>query len=248
MPAAAASPGLESAARESLVLANRILARHGVVDAFGHVSVRSERDPTRFWLARSMAPARVTAMDIVEYDFAGDAVGDGVGKPYLERFIHAEIYRARPDVGAVVHSHSPAVIPFGVTPTPLRPVYHLTAFLKGPVPVFDIRDAAGDCDMLIRNAALGRDLAATLGPGCAVLQRGHGATVTGATLPQAVYRAVYLEVNARLQSAAALLGPITFLSDGEAQLAADAIDTQAGRAWDLWTDAARDELQGEIDD
>ena len=248
MPVAATSPRAAPAARDTLVLANRILARHGVVDAFGHVSVRSDTDPTRFWLARSMAPARVTALDIGEYDFAGDAVNGGGGKPYLERFIHAEIYRARPDVGAVVHSHSPAVIPFGVTPTPLRPLYHMTAFLRGPVPVFDIRDAAGDSDMLIRDAALGRDLAAALGRGCAVLQRGHGSTVTGATVPQAVYRAIYLEMNARLQSAAAALGPITFLSDGEAQRAADAIDTQCGRAWELWADAARDELQGETND
>ncbi len=218
---------------DELVIANHILAAQGVVDAFGHVSLRGP-EAGSFLLARSMAPSMVQRDDIFAFDLDGALIGSADVKPYLERFIHSEIYRARPDVGAIVHSHSPAVIPFGVTPAPLRPIFHMSAFLCDAVPTFDIRDSAGDTDMLIRNARLGAALSTCLGNSCAVLQRGHGSTVIGRTLREAVFRAVYLEVNARLQAAATPLGPITFLSAGEAALAAEAVGNQVDRAWDMW--------------
>ncbi len=223
-----------------LVRANHILADKGVVDAFGHVSVRLPERSDRFLIARSMAPALVRGPDILELDLSGTSVGRSVAKSYVERFIHAEIYRARPDVGAIVHSHSPAVIPFGVTSTALRPIFHMSAFLGERTPIFDIHDAVGDSDMLIRNAPLGVALADCLGTSNAVLQRGHGSTVVGTTLQEAVFRAVYLEINARLQTDAARLGPITFLSAGEAELADAAVRQQVDRAWDLWAQAAGD--------
>ena len=222
---------------DDLVLANRILADHGVVDAFGHVSVRHPDRSDRFLLARSMAPAQVTPDDILLFDLDGVIAGARQGRPYLERFIHSEIYRARADVAAVVHSHSAKVIPFSVTSVPLRPLFHMSAFLLTDVPVFDIRADKGDSDLLIRDASLGQSLATALGDHCAVLQRGHGSVVVGASVKQAVFRAVYLELNAKLQSDAAGLGPTTFLSPGEAQRAAAAVDGQTDRAWNLWADA-----------
>src|SRR5713101_4425213 len=144
---------------EDLVAANRILADQGVLDGYGHVSARHDRDPARFLMSRSLAPELVTAADIMEYDSASEPVDPRGRSSYLERFIHGEIYRVRPDVQAVVHSHSPSVIPFGVTGVPLRPLFHMSAFLGGGVPVFEIRTAGGMTDMLVRNPALGRALA-----------------------------------------------------------------------------------------
>jgi ribulose-5-phosphate 4-epimerase/fuculose-1-phosphate aldolase len=227
-PAAPASP------RDDLVIANRILARHGVVDGFGHVSMRHEHDPGRFVLARNMAPALVTLDDLLEFDLDGNPVAPDAPRVYLERFIHSEIYRRRPDVMAVVHNHSPSVIPFGVTKIPLRPIYHMSGFLSGGVAVFDIRCDAGDTDMLIRTPALGVAHACCLGVGAATLMRGHGATVVGISLQQAVYRAVYMEMNARLQSDAMRLGDVTYLTQAEAQLATETIDGQVQRPWELW--------------
>ncbi len=232
-PASAGAP--DPALLEDLVIANRILADQGVVDGFGHVSVRHDKDPNRFLLSRSMAPALVTAADIMEFDLDGNPVDLQGRSPYLERFIHSEILRARPDVQSVVHNHSPGVIPFGVAGAALRPVYHLSGFLGGGVPVFEIRDTAGPAtDMLVRNGALGRALAATLGQHPVVLMRGHGAVVVGAGTRQAVFRAVYTEVNARLQAEAQRLGPVTFLSDEEAAKAAATNDGLIGRPWELW--------------
>lgn len=217
-----------------LVAANRILAAQQVVDGFGHVSVRHDKDRSRFLLARSMAPALVTTGDILEFDFDGNALVASGLAVYLERFIHAEIYRRRDDVNAIVHSHSPAIIPFAVTTVPLQPLYHMSAFLGAGVPLFDIRAKAGETDMLIRNGALGASLADALADKPAVLMRGHGSVAVGATLPLAVFRAVYLEINARMQAEALRLGPVTFLSPREAALAAAVTDVQAPRAWDLW--------------
>jgi HCOMODA/2-hydroxy-3-carboxy-muconic semialdehyde decarboxylase len=220
---------------EDLVAANRILFDQGVVDGFGHVSARHDKDPTRFLLARNVAPALVTAEDILEYDADGAPL-NAAGKPvYLERFIHAEIYKARPDVKAVVHSHSPAVIPFGVSPEKLRAVYHMGAFLgAGGVPVWDIRRGFGDTDLLVRNNAMGADLAAALGQGRVALMRGHGSVAVGDSIRQAVFRAVYTEANARLQAEALRLGSVTYLSAEEADKAASSIEPQAGRPWELW--------------
>jgi len=220
---------------DKLVLANRILYRQGVVDGFGHVSVRHDRSADHFLLARNMAPGLVRREDIVTFDLDGAPVDAAGRRVYLERFIHAEIYRARPDVQSVVHSHSPDVIPFGVTGTSLQPVFHMSGFLAEGSALFEIRDVAGDTDMLISSASLGVALAAALGSRSTVLMRGHGSTVVGASLEQAVYRAIYAEVNARLQTQARQLGEVTYLNANEAAKAAATNDTQLPRVWDLWT-------------
>lgn len=219
-----------------LVAANRILAAQQVLDGFGHVSVRHDADPSRFLIARSMAPALVTAADIVACDLDG-IIHDAAGRrSYLERFIHGAIYRARPDVQAVVHSHSPTLIPFGVTGTRLRPVCHMSGFLgSGGAPVFEIRDVVGETsDMLVRNLALGSALARVLGDASVALMRGHGSVVVGVSVKQAVYRAIYAEANAKLQLQASLLGSPVFLSPDEADSAAATNDEQLDRPWALW--------------
>jgi ribulose-5-phosphate 4-epimerase/fuculose-1-phosphate aldolase len=220
---------------EDLVAANRILADQGVLDAYGHVSVRHPTEPGRFLMSRSLAPELVTAADVLDHDLQGQAPAAGGATLYLERFLHAEIYRARPDVGAIVHSHAPSLIPFGVSGVPLRPLYHMSAFLGSGVPVFDIRAAAGASDMLVRTPALGRALAKALGPNAVALLRGHGAVVVGPDLPHAVFRSVYAEVNARLQAQAlALGGDVRYLDAEEARRAEAALDTTLGRPWELW--------------
>ncbi len=220
---------------EDLVAANRILYDQGVVDGYGHVSARHDSNPEHFLMARSMAPALVTAEDILEYDRDGNPIDAKGRSVYLERFIHSEIYKARPDVKAVVHSHSPGVIPFGVTPVGLKPIYHMAAFLGAGVPVFDIRDAAGGSgDMLVGTTALGQALAHTLADKTVVLMRGHGSVAVGANVRQAVFRAVYTEVNARLEAEALKLGPVTFLNDAEAARMTKLLDGQLARPWELW--------------
>jgi ribulose-5-phosphate 4-epimerase/fuculose-1-phosphate aldolase len=221
---------------EDLVAANRILADQGVVDGYGHVSVRHDKAADRYLMSRSIAPELVTAADIMEYDLDSVPVDPKGRATYLERFIHGEIYRVRPDVLAVVHNHSPSVIPFGVTGAPLRPLYHMSAFLWPGVPVFEIRGAGGSAtDMLVRNPALGQALATTLGAGPVALMRGHGAVVVGGNLPEAVFRSVYTEVNARLQAQAlALGGPINYLDTEEAKKAQASIAGTIPRPWELW--------------
>lgn len=234
-PPVSAGPA-DPALVEDLVAANRILADQGVVDGYGHVSVRHNGSPDRYLMSRSIAPELVTAADIIEYDLDSRPI-DPRGRPsYLERFIHGEIYRARPDVRAIVHDHSPSVIPFGVTGAPLRPLYHMSAFLGGGVPVFDIRQAGGGMtDMLVRDAALGQALARALGGAPVALMRGHGAVVVGPTLPVTVFRSVYTEVNARLQAQAmALGGPVTYLDPEEARRAEASVAGTVGRPWELW--------------
>lgn len=231
----AKAPG-EALVRD-LVLANRILARHGVVDAFGHVSVRHPHAPDRFLLARNMAPAQVTSGDIVEFTLDGEPVNAAGRRVYLERFIHGEILRRFPGVHAVVHSHAPSVVPFGVVSSqPLRALWHMSAFLGARVPVWDIRDQVGDgTDLLIRDRETGASLAAAFDQGdCAVLMRGHGATVVGTDLAEVVFRAVYTQHNATLQQQAIGLGEIRFLSETEARAAADTVGGQRDRAWNLW--------------
>jgi ribulose-5-phosphate 4-epimerase/fuculose-1-phosphate aldolase len=222
---------------EDLVAANRVLSNEGVVDGFGHVSVRHDSAAGVFLLARSMAPGLVTAADIMQF---GEDGGDR-RTAYVERYIHSEIYKALPQVQAVVHSHSPAVIPFGVTAAKLRPIYHMSSFLGRDVPVFEIRDTGGEAtDMLIRTPLLGAALAQRLGDATVALMRGHGNVVVGRSLPEVVFRAVYTEANARLQADALRLGDgrVIYLSDGEA---AASMATNAGvltRAWKLWKAAA----------
>jgi HCOMODA/2-hydroxy-3-carboxy-muconic semialdehyde decarboxylase len=224
-----ADPGLI----EDLVAANRVLADQGVVDGYGHVSARHNLDPNRYLLSRSVAPELVTAEDIVEFDLDSVAVDPRGRKFYLERFIHGEIYKARPDVKSVVHHHSPAVIPFGVTKVPMRPIYHMAAFVGQGVPVFEIREAGGMTDMLVKTPELGRALAQTLGDKPAALMRGHGAVVVGESVPVAVARSIYLQMDARLQAQAiALGGEITYLDPEEVRK----LGGLGGydRAWELW--------------
>jgi ribulose-5-phosphate 4-epimerase/fuculose-1-phosphate aldolase len=221
-----------------LVTANRILFNRGVVDAFGHVSVRHDRFPDRFLMARNLAPAQVREDDVMAFALDGTPLGGDERRPTLERFIHGSIYRARPDVGAVVHSHSAGVIPFGiVSGVPLRAVCHMSSFLGEGIPVFEIRDAAGvENDMLVRDERLGDALARTLGSSPAVLMRGHGSTAVGKDVREAVFRAVYTEVNARLQAEALRFGAaVTYLSEQEARGATIANQGQMARAWDLWS-------------
>ena len=182
-----------------------------------------------------MAPALVTAADIMEYDLDSTAIDPRGRSSYLERFIHGEIYRARPDVMAVVHSHSPAVIPFADTGVKLQPMNHVSGFLGTGVPVFEIRDTAGpDTDMLIRNAALGRSLAAVLGPNAVALMRGHGSVAAGQSVKHVVFRAVYTEVNARMEADALRIGTPMFLSAAEAKAAAATNDGLVERPWEMW--------------
>ena len=219
---------------EKLVIANRILYEQGVVDGFGHVSVRHDQSAGHFLLSCNRAPGLVKKADIMVYDLDGNPVGDTSQRPYLERFIHGEIFRARPDVMSVVHSHSPSVIPFGVTGQRLRPIFHMSGFLGSGSSLYDIRSESGHTDMLIRDSGLGRDLARALGRHTCVLMRGHGSTVVGPTLERAVYRAVYAEENAKLQLSANALGPIEFLTPEEAELAMASTEGQVQRPWELW--------------
>jgi HCOMODA/2-hydroxy-3-carboxy-muconic semialdehyde decarboxylase len=220
---------------EDLVVANRVLADLGVLDGFGHVSARHDKDPSRFVMSRSLAPALVKAEDILEYDLDSNAI-DAKGRAlFLERFIHGEIYKARPDVKAVVHSHSPSVIPFGVSKTRLQPVYHMSSFLGLDVPVFEIREVAGPAsDLLVRNATIGAGLAKVLGDKTVVLMRGHGSVTVGTSIPQVTFRAYYAEMNARLQSEAIKLGAVTYLTAEEAAASAKTNDGVLTRAWELW--------------
>ena len=222
---------------DDLVAANRILSDQGVVDGFGHVSARHPGDPKRFLLARSMAPGLVTADDIMEFDLDGVAHDPRGRTLYVERFIHSEIYKAHPEVNAVVHSHSPSVIPFGATKVPLRPIYHMSSFLGAGVPVFEIREAGGPgTDMLIRSPELGAALARKIGNSAVVLMRGHGDVVVGRWVRQVVFRAIYTEVNAKLQSEALRLGggEVEFLNQQEAANATATNDAVLSRPWDLW--------------
>jgi ribulose-5-phosphate 4-epimerase/fuculose-1-phosphate aldolase len=230
--------GQQVVSRESLiddvVTANHILAAQEIVDAFGHVSVRTAPGAGRYFVSRSVAPAQVTAADIMELDLDSKPVDGDKRTSYRERFIHGEIYRIRPDVMSIVHCHAPALIPFGIARIPLRPVYHNSSFVGEGVPVFEIREAGGDTDMLVETPDLGRALAKTLGNKPAVLMRGHGAVIVGKNLIEAVARSVYLEVNARVQAQAMAMGQrVTYLDEGEVKKRAQDPDPY-GRAWELW--------------
>ena len=233
------APRADAGQLNDLVTANKILFAHGVVDAFGHVSIRHDKAPDRFLLARNLAPGQVTAADIIEFDLDGRPVTAKGRSVYLERFIHSEIYRARPDVLAVIHSHAHAIIPFGVAAgAALQPLWHMSGFLGEHVPVFEIRETAGDdSDLLITSPELGAALAQSLGSASVVLMRGHGATVVAPTLRLAVFRAVYTQLNADLQMRAMSLGDVTYLTPGEAESTAASVGSQVNRAWNLWADA-----------
>ena len=220
---------------QDLVIAYRILAEHGIIDAYGHISFRSRDNPERFWMARSVAPELVTEADLMEFDINSEPV-DARGRSAVnERFIHGEVYKARPEVMAVVHNHSPSVIPFCCTDTPLRPIFHMSAFIGLGVPNWEIREAKEGTDMLVRDTYLGASLARKLGRHPAALMRGHGAVVVGESLAVAVGRSVYLEQNARMQFQAQMLAgtgdAITFMDDKE--VAANVVWQEYGRFWNL---------------
>ena len=220
---------------DDLVAANRILAQLNVVDGFGHVSARDPRDPTHYLLARSMAPALVTLADIQTYDLQSRPLDPNARTSYLERFIHGAIYAARPDVLAVVHSHTESVIPFADTGVALRPMFHMASFLGAGAPIFEIRTIGGDgTDMLISSETLGDALARTLGSADVALMRGHGMVAVGASIPTAVFRAYYTGEDARLEAEALRLGTPTYLDAAEAAHATRTNDALIGRAWALW--------------
>ncbi|WP_273786802.1 class II aldolase/adducin family protein [Brucella intermedia] len=226
---------------EDLVAANHILFDQGVVDGFGHVSVRHDKRPDRFLLARNMAPGRVSREDIVEFTLDGDAVDAAGRKVYLERYIHGEIYRRRPDVKAVVHSHSHAIVPFSIAKNfRMKAVFHMAGFVGQNVPVYEIREAGGDAtDLLVSNNHLGRALAEKFDASDIVLMRGHGSTVVADSMQRAVYRAIYAELNARYLMDASKLGEVVYLTEGECRAAAENIEAQVHRPWDLWVEQAR---------
>jgi ribulose-5-phosphate 4-epimerase/fuculose-1-phosphate aldolase len=226
---------------EDLVDANHILYHHGVVDGYGHASFRSPENPGHFFMAAAVSPGRVSAEDVIELDLDGEQVANGRRPTYSERFIHAEIYRARADVDAVVHSHSPAVIPFAVTDVPLRAIIHNAPFLAAAAPVFDTLHVPEAKSPLVNSAPVGKALAATLAGNAVVLMRGHGNTVVGPELREAVARAIYTEVNARLLLQTLSLGrPVAYLGADEAQEMIRAMNVGPGhgteRVWQMWVD------------
>jgi HCOMODA/2-hydroxy-3-carboxy-muconic semialdehyde decarboxylase len=238
-PAPSSAGPADPALINDLVAANRILYDQNVVDGFGHVSARHDKDLNRYLLARSMAPALVTADDIMEYDLDSTPVDQRGRAVYLERFIHGEIYKLRPDVRAVVHSHSPAVIPYADTKVQLRPMNHIASFLGSGVPVFEIRDAAGPAsNMLVSNPTLGHALAVVLGQHSVALMRGHGSVAAAQSVRHVVFRAIYTEVNARVESEALRLGDPIFLNDQESAAAMKTNDALVDRPWELWKQRA----------
>ena len=223
-----------------LVAANRILAMEGVLDGFGHVSIRDPHDPKCYLMSRSISPALVSADDIIQHDLENNAVQekDRGAKLYYERWIHGEVYKARPDVNAIVHSHSPTVVPFASTKAPLRPLLHNASFLGFGAPVFEIRTVVENSDLMISTAELGKAMADTLGATAeVVLLRGHGNVVVGPNIQVAVFRAYYTEINARQQAQAMALGPhdeVVYMNAGECETTDKVMQAVAGRPWQLW--------------
>jgi ribulose-5-phosphate 4-epimerase/fuculose-1-phosphate aldolase len=218
------------------VVANRILADQGIIaDGFGHLSARSPSDPNRFYMSRARAAGMVTDEDVLEFDLRGQPLDQRGRKLFSERYIHAEIYKARPEVNAVVHSHASALLPFGLTGTPLRPVAHMAGFLLRAAPLFEIREAGGEeTSMLVNTPELGVALAKTLGQAPIVLMRGHGFNTVGTSVKQAVSRAIYAEINARILLEALKLGNVVYLNESEAAKIAEVIDASVGRSWEIW--------------
>lgn len=221
--------------KDDLVLANRILAQHGVLDGFGHVSMRNPDNPAHYFLSRSLAPELVTQDDIIEFNLDSEPVNGDSRRLYLERFIHGEIYKRRPDVQAIVHSHSPSVIPFAASSVRLRPIYHMAGFLTGGAPIFDIKNKFGCTDLLVTCGDHGHELSKVLGDANISLMRGHGFVAVGSSVAVAVYRAIYTELNASLQEKAINLGgEIIYLEDEEGEKADASIRGVMHRPWELW--------------
>ena len=225
---------------QELVTANRILAREGVVDAYGHVSIRHPERPDRYILSQSRAPDLVDINDLMEYTLDGDPIDQQGRSMYTERPIHGGIYEARDDVLAIVHNHSPAVVPFSVTGTPLRPILHLAALTGPELPVWDIRDNFGDTNLLVTTMEQGRDLARCLGGRRVSLMRGHGCVVAGNSIREVVMASVYLQVNAGLLLESLRLGEVKYLSPGEIESMTESQMSLTGqeRAWQYWANRA----------
>lgn len=234
--------------KEDLVVAYRILAEHGVIDGYGHVSVRSETNPERYWLSRSLAPELVTEDDLMEYDLDSKPVDARGRESVRERFIHGEVFKARPEINAVVHNHSPSVVPFSITQVPMRPIFHMAAFVGEGLPNFEIRDAEKGSDLLVKTPYLGHALAKSLGGAPAALMRGHGAVVVGENLPRAVGRSVYLEMSAKMQAQAMMIagpgGKITYLDEAEVLASVPVQDYK--RAWPMWRARALAQLKAQL--
>ena len=221
---------------DDLVLANRILANEGVIDAFGHISVRHPRRSDRYFLARSRSPELVERRDLMEFDLDNGPIEPQGRTMYSERPIHGSTYKARPDVMAVCHNHARSLIPFGVTGTDIKPVFHVAGGIGPEIPVWDIRDEFGDTDLLVTTTALGDSLAMRLGPHRVCLMRGHGAVVAAHDLKATVFVSIYLMVNAALVKEARELGEVTYLSEGEIRLTEQMNFTarSQNRAWEYW--------------
>ena len=230
---------------EDLACAYRILAHHNVIDAYGHVSIRSDKNPNRYYLARHLAPENVRPEDMIEYDLDSNPIDANGRESVRERYIHGEIYKARPEVMSVVHNHSPTVVPFSVTNVTMKALFHMAAFVGDGLPNFDIREAEKGTDLLVKTPYLGQALAKTIGGKPAALMRGHGAVVVGENLPRAVGRSIYLEMSARMQlQAHALAGPggkIDFMDASE--VAASVPPQNYNRAWPAWRAWALEQLK-----
>ena len=219
-----------------IVIANRILAREEVVDAFGHISIRNPDNPEQYLLSQARAPELVESSDIVAFTQAGEGIDMGDRRPYSERMIHGAIFEARPDVNVVIHNHSYEVIPFAVTDTPMRPVTHTCAPIGADIPVWDMRHKFGETNHLVVTMEQGRDLAATLGDRSIALMKRHGCVVAGATVQEAVMKAIYLQINARLQLQAMQIGTPDYLTDSEIEQCTDMQQSPISldRAWEVW--------------
>jgi HCOMODA/2-hydroxy-3-carboxy-muconic semialdehyde decarboxylase len=227
-------------ALRDLVVANRILANEGVVDAYGHVSMRHPNEPDRYLMSCSRSPELVTIDDIMEFNLDGTPLRGDTRLPYVERHIHGAIYERRPDINAAVHSHAEDTLPFGIAPTPLRPVIHSGGFMGEAAPIWDIRDKFGDTNLLVTNMEQGRDLAQSLGAGKLTLMRGHGFAAAGTALQDVVRISVYIPKNARVLQKALALGGAKYLSPGEIEkrLAINPVGMETARAWEYWATRA----------
>ena len=235
------NPAVKTAIEE-LVLANHILYDQNAVDGYGHISVRSPINPNTFFLARSVAPSVVKVEDIMEFDMNGKALNGDTRVAYGERFIHSGILKNRPDINSVIHGHAAPILPFGLTGTTLKPVYHMSAFLGEGAPVFEIRNFAKpnpDTDMFISNVELGDALSKTMGLQYFVLMRGHGYASGADSIKKAVFRTVYAIQNASIQSEAMKMGQVQYLTPGEAVTAQETIEKTIGRPWQLWSERVK---------
>ena len=230
------------AAVEELVIANHILYDQNAVDGYGHISVRNPNNPNTFFLARSVAPSVVQVEDIMEFDMNGKALHGDMRVAYGERFIHSGILKNRPDINSAIHGHAAPILPYGLTGTTLKPVYHMSSFLGEGAPIFEIRNVAKpnpDTDMFISNIELGNALSQTMGLQYFVLMRGHGYAAGADSIKKAVFRAVYAIQNASIQSEAMKMGQVQYLTPGEAAISQETIEKTIGRPWQLWSERVK---------